>query len=133
MIPGVKPREFLMKRTLTTTEDKDGGGRTSVEANFISFSDEKQEYPVCNGCVRAHNLGSTWTFTSVEDGKKTKIDAEIVVDPHLKSLSAFFVNAFQKRWPHDTVHRLVNKVMADSNKHEDMLHQAAHTIHHLKD
>lgn len=132
-IPGVKPREFLMRRTLTTTEATDGSGRTSVEASFISFADEKQEYPVCDGCIRGHNLGSTWTFAAVEGGKKTKISADVAVDPHLKNLSQFFVNAFQKRWPHDTVHRLVMKLMADSGKHEDVLHQAAHTFHHLKD
>mmetsp|Transcript_34779 Transcript_34779/g.76112 ORF Transcript_34779/g.76112 Transcript_34779/m.76112 type:complete len:278 (-) Transcript_34779:6-839(-) len=132
-IPGVKPREFLMSRTLTTTEAKDGSGRTSVEASFISFADEKEEFPVCDGCVRAHNLGSTWTFTAVDGGKKTKIEAAVAVDPHLKNLSQFFVNAFQMRWPRDTVHRLVNKLMADSGKHEGVIHQAAHTMYHLKD
>jgi len=120
-IPGVRDREYLMRKTITTQEAADGSGRTEVTAEFISFEDD-EKYPVCDGCVRGRNLGSTWTFTPVDDDK-TKIVADISVDPEVPNLSPFLINIIQKRWPHVTLNKLVRVCRSNAGKDEKMTAQ----------
>lgn len=117
-IPGIKDREYLMQKTITTEEAEDGSGRTAVTVEIISFEDD-DKYPVCDKCVRGRNLGSTWTFTPLKDDK-TRIVADVAIDPAVSSISPFWVNNFQKKWPHVTMNQLVRICMNGAGKHEKM-------------
>ena len=96
---------------MTATEKSDGIHST-VTFEYNSLTDEESEstgIAVCNGCVRATNLGTKWIFTSLDDGKKTKIELETAVDPKVPKLSTFFVNLTQKKWPLVSIHGLMNE------------------------
>lgn len=91
----------IFSQKMTATENSDGTHST-VMFEIDSLDDESSEstgIALCDGCVRATNLGTKWMFSSLDDGKKTKIELEMAVDPKVTKLSAFFVNLTQKRWP----------------------------------
>lgn len=119
-LPGIYDREFLVQRTLTTEEAPDGSGRTSVTAEYISYEEEDSKYPLCHRCVRGENLGSKWKFTSLDEGSSTKVEVEIAVDPHIATLSPFFINSFQKRWPTATLHGLFGTVRHNLHRESDI-------------
>lgn len=107
-IPGISDREFLMNKKTIAVENR-AGTLSSVTVNFESI-DNNENIPVCRGCVRGVNLGSRWTFTSIEGGERghyTKIEADVAVDPLTPNLSTFFINNFQKFWPHVSVRGLI--------------------------
>jgi len=95
---------------MRATENSDGTHST-VTFEYNSLTDEEienTEIAVCNECVRATNLGTKWRFTSLDDGKSTKIDVEVAVDPKVP-LSAFFVNLSLKKWPIVSVRGLMKE------------------------
>jgi hypothetical protein len=55
--------------------------------------------------VRGELIHSSFALTSVEQGKRTFVVAEIHADPK-GSVAHWMVNLFQKRWPHSTLTRL---------------------------
>lgn len=96
---------------MTSIENRDGT-HSAVTYEFTSLTPSEEESysstsKLCSGCTRGLNLGSKWIFTSIEDGKKTKVEAQIAVDPKTPNLSNFFINNFQKSWPHVSVHGLM--------------------------
>lgn len=52
--------------------------------------------------VRGKLYGSSYTLTSIEGGKKTKVVVEIHADP-MGSIPKWVVNLFQKKWPANTL------------------------------
>ena len=96
---------------MTAVENSDGTHST-VTYDFNSLTDEESDtlgIDLCTGCVRATNLGSKWTFTSLDDGKNTKIEVEMAIDPNMPTLSSFFTNLLQKRSPQVSLHKLMNE------------------------
>ena len=81
-----------------TAVENSGGTHSLVIYDFSSLPEENNStgFGVCTGCVRATNLGSKWTFISLGDGKKTKIEAEIAIDPQMSNLSNFFINLYKR-------------------------------------
>mmetsp|Transcript_32789 Transcript_32789/g.55774 ORF Transcript_32789/g.55774 Transcript_32789/m.55774 type:complete len:295 (+) Transcript_32789:134-1018(+) len=122
-IPGFADREFLMNKKMTAVENSDGT-HSAVTYDFVSLNDEESNntnIELCNGCVRATNLGSKWTFTSLDDGTKTKIEVDVAVDPKTPSLSTFFINLFQKRWSYASVHGLMKEARHHLHRDKDVL------------
>lgn len=116
---------------MTATENSDGTHSTVV-FEYTSLTDDEINdagIAVCDSCVRATNLGSKWIFTSLDDGTKTKIEAEMAVDPHMSNVSAFFVNMYLKKFPHVSIHRLMNE--ARHHLHRDGEVQVANTFFRL--
>ena len=116
---------------MTAIENPDGA-HSSVTYDFISLTptdEHATDIPLCSGCVRAINLGSRWTFTSLDDGRKTKIEMDMAVDPQSPNLSTFFINKFQKSWPHVSVHGLVKS--ARHHLHRDGDIQVTNTFFRL--
>lgn len=108
---GFADRELLMTKKMTAVENSDGT-HSIVTYEFESLSDDRSNstgIPLCTGCVRATNLGSKWTFTSLDGGEKTKVEVDVAVDPAMPRLSAFFINLIQKRWPYATLHGLMEE------------------------
>lgn len=119
---------------MTAIENRDGT-HSSVTYDFTSLSPTEEQStssnttPLCTGCVRGINLGSRWKFTSLDDGKKTKIEADVAVDPKTPNLSNFFINNFQKAWPHVSVHGLMK--VARHHLHRDGDVQVTNTFFRL--
>lgn len=112
--------------------ENDDGTHSHVTYDFTSLTDEESEaagIEVCTGCVRAANLGSKWTFTTLDGGKKTKIEAEIAVDPKMSNLSSFFVNILQKQWAHASVHGLMRETRRHLGRDAEV--QVANTFFRL--
>mmetsp|Transcript_22697 Transcript_22697/g.47435 ORF Transcript_22697/g.47435 Transcript_22697/m.47435 type:complete len:320 (-) Transcript_22697:436-1395(-) len=129
-IPGISDREFLMHKKMTAIENRDGT-HSKVTYEFTSLTPEEELDPtsqapaLCTGCTRGINLGSKWIFTALvdeDDGSRsttttTRIEAEVAVDPKTPNLSTFFINNFQKSWPHVSVHGLMK--VARHHLHRD--------------
>lgn len=121
-VPGFADREFLMTKKMTAVENSDGTHST-VTYDFNSFTEAESNttgIPLCTGCVRATNLGSKWTFTSLDNGEKTKIEVDVAVDPQMPKLSNFFVNLFQKRWPQVSLHGLMKEARSHLGRDGDV-------------
>ncbi|KAL7533393.1 hypothetical protein ACHAWF_004480 [Thalassiosira exigua] len=131
-LPGIADRELLMTKEMTAVENKDGTHK-NVMYSFASMSNDDRKGTtipaLCVGCVRAVNLGSSWTFTSLNEGKKTKIELDVAVDPKIPRVSAFLVNQFQKRWPQVSLHGLVRE--ARRRLHREGEVQVANTFFRL--
>ena len=116
---------------MTASENSDGT-HSSVTFEYTSLTDEESEstaIAVCIGCVRATNLGTKWIFTSLDDGKKTKIELETAVDPKVPKLSTFFVNLTQKKWPLVSIHGLMNEARHHLGRDKEV--QVANTFFRL--
>jgi hypothetical protein len=61
------------------------------------------------GLVRGEFKYGTFTLTSIEGGKKTRVLAEVLADPK-GSVAKWIVNSFQKSWPHRTIASLRRQV-----------------------
>ncbi|KAL7534391.1 hypothetical protein ACHAXR_005840 [Thalassiosira sp. AJA248-18] len=110
-VPGFADRELLLTKKMTAVENSDGT-HSAVTYDFASLTEEEMNSTgigLCTGCTRATDLGSKWTFTALDGGKKTKIELDVAVDPNVPTLSPFFINLLQKRWPHVTVHGLMKE------------------------
>jgi hypothetical protein len=115
---------------MTATEKSDGTHST-VTFEYKSLTDEESEgagITVCNECVRATNLGSKFTFTSLDDGKATKIDVQVAVDPK-SHLSAFFVNLSLKKRPLVCIRGLMKEARHHLGRDGDV--QVANTFFRL--
>lgn len=102
---------------MTALENSEGK-HIKVIYEFEPFDEEENE-PIeemdneldvfsttCFDCVRGKKL-SKWVFSSLDE-KSTKIELEVAVDPKMSSFTNFFVNNYQKSWPHITMHGLIN-------------------------
>lgn len=119
----------LRSQKMSATENADGT-HSEVTYEFVSLDDDDHTgIALCTGCVRAKDLGSTWTFTSLDGGKKTKIEADIAVDYNMPHLTTFFVNLFQKRWPVSTIHGLMKTARHHLGRDGDV--QVANTFFKL--
>ena len=71
------------------------GKHAKVTYEFEPFDkndDERNKFTTsCFNCVHGTKL-SKWTFTSLDDGKKTRIELEVATDPKITTFSSFFVN-----------------------------------------
>jgi len=97
-----------------------------VSLNYHSVYDSgapKTDY------VRGEFKYGTFTLTSIEGGKKTRVLAEVLADPK-GSVAKWIVNLFQKDWPHKTIASLRKQVakadIKDSPRLKDMLSQAGY-------
>ena len=114
-----------------TAIENDDGTHSTVTYEFNSLSEEESEatgIAVCTGCIRATDLASKWTFTSLDNGM-TKITAEAAVDPNMSNLSSFFINLLQKNWPHVSMHRLMKETRHHLGRDDDV--QVANTFFRL--
>ena len=59
--------------------------------------------------VRGELQLGTFTLTSIDGGKKTRVLAEVLADPK-GSVAKWIVNLFQKSWPHKTLANLRRQV-----------------------
>ncbi len=59
--------------------------------------------------VRGEFAFGTFTLTSIEGGKKTRMLCEVLADPK-GSVAKWIVNLFQKDWPHKTIESLRKQV-----------------------
>ncbi|HKO47053.1 MAG TPA: START domain-containing protein [Polyangiaceae bacterium] len=59
--------------------------------------------------VRGEFKYGTFTLTSIDGGKKTRVLAEVLADPK-GSVAKWIVNMFQKGWPHKTIASLRRQV-----------------------
>mmetsp|Transcript_15936 Transcript_15936/g.28812 ORF Transcript_15936/g.28812 Transcript_15936/m.28812 type:complete len:122 (-) Transcript_15936:229-594(-) len=113
---------------MTAVENRDGTHST-VTYDFISLTEDESNstgIALCTGCVRATNLGFKWTFTSLDGGKKTKIEVDVAGDPKTPTLSIFFINLFQKRWPYVSLRGLMKE--AKHRLHRDGEVMVANTL-----
>ncbi|HWZ88295.1 MAG TPA: START domain-containing protein, partial [Polyangiaceae bacterium] len=97
-----------------------------VSLNYHSVYDSgapKTDY------VRGEFTYGTFTLTSIEGGKKTRVLAEVLADPK-GSVAKWIVNLFQKDWPHKTIESLRKQVakpdIKDQARLKDMLAQAGY-------
>jgi hypothetical protein len=76
--------------------------------------------------VRGELKNGTFTLTSIEGGKKTRILAEVLADPR-GSVAKWIVNLVQKDWPHKTIASLRRQVakpdIKDSQRLKELLSQ----------
>src|SRR5450432_427225 len=79
--------------------------------------------------VRGELKFGTFTLTSIEGGRKTRVLAEVLADPR-GSVAKWIVNLFQKDWPHKTIASLRKQVakpdIKDSPRLKDLLSQAGY-------
>jgi len=59
--------------------------------------------------IRGEFKYGTFTLTSIDGGKKTRVLAELLADPK-GSVAKWIVNLFQKSWPHRTIVNLRRQV-----------------------
>ena len=81
----------------------------------------------CFHCIRGRKLAK-WVFTSLDE-KSTKIELDVATDPNMSSFTNFFVNTYQKSWPHVTMHGLMNA--ARHHLHRDDEIQVTNVISRL--
>jgi hypothetical protein len=76
--------------------------------------------------VRGEFKYGTFTLTSIEGGKKTRVLAEVLADPR-GSVAKWIVNLVQKDWPHKTIASLRRQVakadIKDSPRLKELLAQ----------
>ena len=131
-IPGIKDREYLMHKTITNNEAEDGSGRSSVTVELISVEDD-EKYSVCHDCIRGHNLGSTWTFTTLKGEGGTRIVADIAINPEMLSLSPFIINNIQKKWHLVTMNRMIKICNNNAGRSEEVnMHNILQYIYPIK-
>lgn len=121
----------IFSQKMIATENTDGTHST-VTFEINSLDDELSEstgIAICDGCVRATNLGTKWIFSSLDDGKKTKIELEMAVDPKVPKLSAFFVNLTQKKWPLVSIRGLMKEARHHLGRDDEV--QVANTFFRL--
>jgi hypothetical protein len=70
--------------------------------------------------VRGEFKFGTFTLTSIEGGKKTRVLAEVLADPK-GSVAKWIVNLFQKSWPHKTIASLRKQVAKPNIKDQPRL------------
>jgi len=70
--------------------------------------------------VRGEFKFGTFTLTSIEGGKKTRVLAEVLADPK-GSVAKWIVNLFQKDWPHKTIASLRKQVAKPDIKDQPRL------------
>jgi hypothetical protein len=117
----LKDRDFVFDIKLALNpKDK------QVSLNYHSVYDSgapKTDY------VRGEFTYGTFTLTSIEGGKKTRVLAEVLADPK-GSVAKWIVNLFQKDWPHKTIESLRKQVakpdIKDQARLKDMLAQAGY-------
>lgn len=115
----LKDRDFVFDIKLSLNpKDK------QLSLNYHSVYDSgapKTDY------VRGEFSYGTFTLTSIEGGKKTRILCEVQADPK-GSVAKWIVNLFQKKWPHQTIESLRKQVakpdIKDQPRLRDMLTQA---------
>ena len=116
---------------MTATENEDGT-HSLVTYDYTSLATEESTatgIALCSGCIRATDLGSKWTFTSLDDGTKTKVEAITAVDPKMYSWSTFFVNLLQKSDAYVTMSRLMKETRLHLGRGDDV--QVANTFFRL--
>jgi hypothetical protein len=64
--------------------------------------------------VRGEVLASTFTLTSLDQGKRTRVVAEVQTDP-MGAIPKWIVNLVQKSWAHTTIMGLRRQVQRTSN------------------
>ncbi|MGK5086562.1 START domain-containing protein [Bdellovibrionota bacterium FG-2] len=98
----LKDRDFVYRATLAT----------NVVAKTITIRIASIEEPLCpvtDACIRAHLYSGTFVFTPVENGTKTRIEAEGHAD--LKGLiPKWIVNLYQKRIPRQSIEGVMRQV-----------------------
>jgi hypothetical protein len=96
------------------------GKQKRVALNYHSVSDPaapKTDY------IRGHFAYGTFTLTSVDGGKKTRVLCEVLCDPK-GSVAKWIVNLFQKSWPHNTIVSLRKQVAKPDIKNNVKLKEA---------
>jgi hypothetical protein len=77
--------------------------------------------------VRGEFLYGKFVLTSIDEGKKTRVLAELLCDPK-GSVAKWIVNMFQKDWPHKTLESLRGQVkkpdIVDDSRLKDALAKA---------
>jgi START domain len=108
----LKDRDFVFDIKL----ELNPGGK-QVLLNYHSVYDSgapKTDY------VRGEFTYGTFTLTSIEGGKKTRMLCEVLADPK-GSIAKWIVNLFQKDWPHKTIASLRNQVAKPDIKDQPRL------------
>jgi len=112
--PVIKDRDFVFSIKLSL----DPPNKT-LSLNYHSVYDSgapKTDY------VRGEFKFGTFTLTSIEGGKKTRVLAEVLADPK-GSVAKWIVNMVQKDWPHNTFMSLRRQVAKPDIKDQPRLKQ----------
>jgi START domain len=107
--------------------DRDFVYETKVNVNKIEKTVEiliesttHKNAPLVDGVIRGHLHQSRYFLKSIEEGKKTYLEVEILADPK-GSVPKWVVNLFQARWPVTTVNGIRKIAMEDGYKiHPDI-------------
>jgi hypothetical protein len=115
----LKDRDFVFDTKLELSKEN-----KQIALNYHSVTDPgapKTDY------VRGEFIYGKFVLTSIEDGKKTRVLAELLCDPK-GSVAKWLVNMFQKDWPHKTLESLRAQVkksnILDDARLKDALEKA---------
>ena len=108
-----------MKKVTSIENSKGKHVKVTFEFEPFNEKDDKMEMfaSTCFGCVRATKLAK-WTFTSLNDSS-TKIELEVAADPNMP-FTNFFVNIYQKMWPHANIHGLVTAARHHLHRNDEI-------------
>jgi len=90
----LKDRDFVFKSKLELLPQQ-----KQMVLNYHSVSDPLA--PV-TGYVRGEFVYGKFVMTSIDNGRKTRVLAELMCDPK-GSVAKWLVNLFQKSWPYNTI------------------------------
>jgi hypothetical protein len=91
----LQDRDFIYNADVKINKEK---GEVEVSISSATHAD----YPVRAGVVRGELTASRYFMRSVDGGKKTYIEVEILADPK-GSVPKWVVNIFQSMWPSNTL------------------------------
>src|SRR5258708_6325610 len=110
MVRRINPLEYIEYNHIGTPfvmKDRDFVNRVTIEIlpgdKKVNISYKSINDPAApeTRYVRGELINSRFIMTSIENGKKTMLMAEIHADPK-GSVPKWIVNLFQKSWPRDT-------------------------------
>lgn len=93
---------------------------SSKAVRLLIKSVEHKGKPKTDGVVRGHVKEGNYLLTSLQGGKRTKLEVEITADPR-GAIPHWLVNLFQKSWPRVTIEGIRRQVAkADVADHADI-------------
>lgn len=104
------PRDFVYKAKVSISNDKN-----SVRLDINSVDEPTIPARSNENIIRGELKESVYRLESLEDGKKTKIDVEILADPK-GDVPKWLVNIFQRMWPINTINGIKREVSREDFK-----------------
>ena len=99
-------RDFIYDADVVVNKEKG-------EVEVLISSTTHPDYPVREGVIRGELTSSRYFMRSMDDGKRTYIEVEILADPK-GSVPKWVVNIFQSMWPSNTLSS-IKRIAEDPN------------------